>query len=66
MDAWAPLDGRVILVTGSAKRIGRGIAAFCDAAQWKRMQANGMMRDFSWAQSARDYALIYERITAIS
>jgi starch synthase len=46
--------------------IGRGIAAFCDAPQWKRMQTNGMMRDFSWAQSARDYALIYERITATS
>jgi starch synthase len=46
--------------------IGRGIAAFCAAPLWKRMQTNGMMRDFSWAQSARDYSLIYERITATS
>jgi starch synthase len=46
--------------------IGRGIAAFCDPARWKRLQANGMMRDFSWAQSARDYSLIYERIRSTS
>ena len=42
--------------------IGRGTAAFCDPSQWKRLQANGMTRDFSWAQSARAYGLIYERI----
>jgi starch synthase len=46
--------------------VGRGIAAFCDLPAWKRLQVNGMTRDFSWANSARAYALIYERITATS
>jgi starch synthase len=46
--------------------IGRGIAAFCDAAQWKRLQANGMTRDFGWGESARAYSRIYERIRSTS
>jgi starch synthase len=46
--------------------IGRAIAAFCDPPQWKRLQTNGMTRDFGWAQSARAYSLIYERIRSTS
>jgi starch synthase len=46
--------------------IGRGITAFCDPPRWKRLQANGMVRDFGWEPSARAYHLIYESIRSIS
>jgi starch synthase len=42
--------------------VGRAIEAYCDRGRWRRLQANGMTRDFGWAQSARAYSLIYQRI----
>jgi starch synthase len=29
---------------------------------WRQMQANGMVRDFSWEQSARKYIAVYEAL----
>jgi starch synthase len=42
--------------------VGRAIAAYCNPPQWKRMQANGMTRDFGWGPAARAYSLIYDRV----
>jgi starch synthase len=42
--------------------VGRAIEAYCDPAGWKRLQANGMRRDFGWAEAARSYTLIYEKV----
>ena len=57
---------RGVTVPAIIEGIGRAILAFCDPPQWKRLQANGMTRDFGWGQSARAYALIYERIRSTS
>jgi starch synthase len=53
-------------VDGLVEGVGRAIAAYCDAPRWKRLQVNGMTRDFGWGQSARAYSLIYERIRSTS
>jgi starch synthase len=44
--------------------VGRAIEAYCDPGRWRRLQTNGMSRDFGWARSARAYALIYEQARA--
>jgi len=36
------------------------------AARWKRLQANGMAKDFGWKEAARQYVAIYERIRPTS
>lgn len=46
-----------------AEAITRTIALYHDKPQWKRIQANGMACDFSWAQSGRAYAALYRRLT---
>ena len=33
---------------------------FIDERIWKRIQLNGMAKDFSWAAPAREYAKLYE------
>ena len=42
--------------------VGRAIEAYCDAGNWRRLQANGMRRDFGWAEAARSYSLIYDQL----
>jgi len=44
--------------------VGRALAAFADRDLWRRLQENGMRRDFSWAAAARRYAEVYERVLA--
>ena len=44
----------------------RAVAAYNYAAKWKRLQSNGMKRDFGWTRAAHEYAEIYRRITATS
>jgi starch synthase len=44
--------------------IDRACAALGDPALWRRLQRNGMRRDFSWDTAAGQYAAIYERIVA--
>ena len=39
--------------------IWRAVSAWHDKARWRRIQASGMERDFSWAEPARRYAQIY-------
>ncbi len=40
--------------------IERAVALYQDRAAWKRMQRNGMSKDFSWETSARQYINLYE------
>jgi starch synthase len=36
------------------------LAAFEDQAGWKQLMLNGMARNYSWEQPAREYAAVYE------
>jgi starch synthase len=36
------------------------LAAYGDKAAWRRLQANGMAKDFSWNTSAREYGRLYD------
>ena len=40
--------------------IRRALATYRDAKAWKKVQANGMAKDFSWKASAAEYAQLYE------
>ncbi len=39
----------------------QALAAFGNQAAWRRLQTNGMAKDFSWRASADEYARLYER-----
>jgi starch synthase len=49
--------------TGSAllAAMREALAVFSDRAMWRRLQINGMAKDFSWRVSAYEYARLYER-----
>ena len=38
----------------------QALAVFRNKAAWRRLQTNGMARDFSWQSSALEYARLYE------
>jgi starch synthase len=38
------------------------LAAYKDKESWKKLMRNGMMRDYSWSNSAREYVKVYERV----
>lgn len=40
--------------------IGRALAAFQNKAGWEQLMLNGMARNYSWEQPAREYAAVYE------
>jgi starch synthase len=42
--------------------IDRALDAFGRPASWKRLMINGMARDYSWRQPAREYAAVYEEV----
>lgn len=41
-----------------------GILNYRESKMWKQLQANGMTADFSWARSAAEYDLVYQRSRA--
>ena len=41
-----------------------GILNYRESQTWKQLQANGMAADFSWARSAAEYDLVYQRALA--
>jgi starch synthase len=45
-----------------AQAMQRALALYQDEGAWHRLALNGMRRDFSWRQGAREYAAIYDRI----
>ena len=42
--------------------IKEALRAFRDQTKWQVLMRNGMMKDFSWNASAREYARIYDRV----
>jgi starch synthase len=38
------------------------LAAFADKQQWRKLMRNGMERDYSWTQPAKEYIQLYEEI----
>jgi starch synthase len=38
------------------------VASFKDRASWRRLQANGMSRDFSWDRQVEKYVALYSRL----
>jgi starch synthase len=51
-------------VESLAAALRRACATFADRATWRRLQRNGMRKDFSWNASARGYLRLYEQIAA--
>jgi starch synthase len=49
-------SGESLLLT-----IRAALQAFRDEASWHVLMRNGMSKDFSWANSAKEYAKVYER-----
>jgi starch synthase len=40
--------------------IDRALAAFQEKKSWEQLMRNGMMREFGWEESAREYGKVYE------
>jgi starch synthase len=45
--------------------VARALDLFTNKPLWRKIQVNGMQRDFSWKSSARKYVALYERATEI-
>jgi starch synthase len=52
---FADYDGRALLTA-----VRTALEVFRDAKAWRRLQLNGMAKDFSWNASAAEYARLYE------
>jgi len=44
--------------------LGRSLVMFENRSAWRRIQKAGMLEDFSWDASAREYVKVYERAVA--
>jgi starch synthase len=53
-------SGEVLLLT-----IRNALLAFRDQTSWQTLMRNGMKKDFSWDQSAKEYVRIYERVKQV-
>jgi starch synthase len=42
--------------------IDNALGAYADSVAWKKLMANGMARDHSWDESARQYSLLYNKL----
>jgi starch synthase len=42
--------------------IKEALRAYQDQTTWLALMRNGMMKDFSWNASAREYVKVYERV----
>jgi starch synthase len=42
--------------------IKRALESYQKNIPWKKIQANGMMRDYSWAASAKKYVSLYQKM----
>ena len=49
---------------GLAAAIERATALYADRPRWRQMMRQAMTRDFSWAQSARQYVALYRELVA--
>ena len=46
--------------TALLEAVRQALAAFANQQAWRRLQTNGMAKDFSWRASAAEYARLYE------
>ncbi len=44
--------------------LNRALAVYRDPRRWRRLQKNGMRKDFSWDRSAAEYVTVYKRVMA--
>ncbi len=44
------------------KALARAVSLFGDQKNWQKVMRNGMLEDFSWTYSAREYAELYTKI----
>jgi starch synthase len=53
--------------TGAAllAAIQEALKVYADKAAWKKIMINGMNKDFSWKNSAREYVKIYDRLIPV-
>jgi starch synthase len=51
-------------VPAMVNAVRRAVALYGDAPRWRRLQQNGMARDFSWAEPAARYARLYEALSS--
>lgn len=51
-----PYDGQALLAC-----VRRALQVYKDEKAWRRLQANGMAKDFSWQTSAAEYVKLYEK-----
>ena len=42
----------------------RAVIAWRDKATWRRLQADGMSRDFGWSNPASQYAALYDKLAS--
>jgi starch synthase len=68
VESWDPRTGKgtgfkFVEYSGDAMMaaIHNAINAFKDQKGWKKLMRNGMAREFSWSQSAREYVKVYDR-----
>jgi starch synthase len=47
------------------EKIYEGLLLYRQPHVWRLLQQNGMWADFSWAQAARKYRAVYERVCAL-
>jgi len=47
------------------KAILQALDDYSNKDKWQIYQRNGMQEDFSWARSARQYAIIYKSLMAV-
>lgn len=45
-----------------ARSVRRAITAWLDASSWRRLQINGMTRDFGWGNATREYHALYREL----
>ncbi|MFY9853545.1 MAG: glycogen synthase GlgA [Terracidiphilus sp.] len=67
IEEWDPKQGtgtgfkfRGMRAEGLRDAIDRALTAFEDKEGWKKLMLNGMTRNHSWEQPAREYAAVYE------
>ena len=41
------------------------LAVYKDRSSWEKIMRNGMVRDFSWMNSAREYVKVYDRVRVL-
>ena len=54
---FAPYSGDALM-----EAVGQALKAYRQPEAWRRLMANGMAKDFSWAQSARRFSEIYQSL----